>query len=217
MTTKIETGSLIPNTRLRYIEDIERVNPKRRMAKFSCECGTTIRADLNWVRFLNITSCGCYKTEQLIEKNTKHSNSVRGNKSGAYRSWQAMHQRVKVNPRYSHVEVCERWSGEEGYISFLEDMGERPVKFSIERKDNSKGYSPENCIWADAKTQAKNTSNAVLVEFNDIVNTIADWCLIRGISYSLVKQRRRRGMSLVEAIITPVDESKRGRKQRHVS
>jgi len=41
-------------------------------------------------------------------------------------------------------------------------MGEKPVseeRISIERVDVDKGYSPENCIWANDTIQARNKSN----------------------------------------------------------
>jgi hypothetical protein len=42
------------------------------------------------------------------------------------------------------------------YSNFLEDMGERPEGMSLERKDNSKGYSKDNCCWITLAEQAKN-------------------------------------------------------------
>jgi len=52
------------------------------------------------------------------------------------------------------IEVCERWHS---YENFIADMGERPSPdHSIDRKDNSQGYSPSNCIWATRSEQQKN-------------------------------------------------------------
>ena len=205
-------GDVIPNTRLAYQHDLPSKN-KRRQAAFICSCGNQIETDLHWVRFLNITSCGCYKTEVVVAKNTKHSHAVRNAQSGAYKSWQAMHQRVLVNPNYAHVTVCTRWSGDDGFANFYADMGDRAKGMTIERSDNTKGYEPSNCVWATSLQQAQNTSQTGHVVINGIDKSINEWCRQYGIGYHVVKQRRKRGISLIDAITTPLNPSKQGRKR----
>lgn len=52
------------------------------------------------------------------------------------------------------ITVCSRWK--KSFKNFIDDMGERPKGYSIDRKDNNKGYSPDNCYWATDKQQALN-------------------------------------------------------------
>lgn len=84
-----------------------------------------------------------------------------------YSSWSAMRARCyKVNGKdYSNyggrgIKVCSRW---DCFEYFLLDMGPRPFKdATVERLDNEKNYSPENCFWMKAKNQSKNRRSNVL-------------------------------------------------------
>jgi hypothetical protein len=59
------------------------------------------------------------------------------------------------------INVCQRWSGPDGFANFLADMGPRPLgprwQVTIERINNDLGYFPSNCKWStDRKEQIKN-------------------------------------------------------------
>ena len=77
-----------------------------------------------------------------------------------YNIWYAMKERC-TNPR--HDSYCRY--GAKGitysvewvdFSVFLADMGFRPEGATLDRRDNSKGYSKENCRWTDTTTQALN-------------------------------------------------------------
>jgi hypothetical protein len=104
-----------------------------------------------------------------------------------YQSWMAMKRRCRHAKAYRSVEVCQRW---QTFPPFLEDMGPRPSKkHSIERKDNSKGYSPENCHWGTRKEQARNRRTNVIVEYQGKKISLAEACEITGINYDAAKYR----------------------------
>lgn len=52
------------------------------------------------------------------------------------------------------ITVCPAWTN--SFETFLADMGPRPEKYRLERKDNNGNYTPENCIWADCTRQTHN-------------------------------------------------------------
>lgn len=84
--------------------------------------------------------------------------------SAEYRAWCYMKARCKGYENkdrkyYSDrgIKVCDRWMHSEGFQFFLADMGRKPnPKFSLDRIDNDKGYSPKNCRWASPSQQARN-------------------------------------------------------------
>lgn len=81
-------------------------------------------------------------------------------RAATYQSWHSMLRRCtwpshKDYPFYGGrgITMQATWCS---FAQFLEDLGERPAGTSLDRIDNSKGYTKENCRWATASQQARN-------------------------------------------------------------
>jgi hypothetical protein len=104
------------------------------------------------------------------------------------------------------IGVCERWLA--SFSDFLADMGARPGKgFSIDRKDNAKGYTPDNCRWADKKTQSRNQTSNHLIQYGGRTVTIAEAGELSGLNPNTISQRILAGWSVERATTEPAGAS----------
>jgi len=122
-----------------------------------CKCGNKIKIRTADLRRGHTKSCGCLQKDLSRKRLTKHGLWD----TPSYQSWRSMKQRCTnpTNIAYKYyggrgISFCSRW---DAFENFFEDMGERPIGLTLERVDNEKGYSKENCKWANQKEQIRNS------------------------------------------------------------
>ncbi len=114
-------------------------------------------------------------------------------KTPIYAIWHSMMQRCydlnsHAYERYGArgIVVCDFWKTFDGFYA---DMGEKPKGMSLERKDVNGDYSPENVVWANAKTQANNRRSNVVLEHDGRKQTMQQWCDELGLKIGTVWAR----------------------------
>lgn len=137
-----------------------------------------------------------------------------GRHTRAYGVWCSMRSRCNNsnNPAYEDyggrgIKVCDRWSR---FSAFIADVGHPERGMTIERKDNDKGYSKDNCIWADRTTQGRNKRNNVLLTIDGETHPLSVWAERCGIKYKTVHMRIRKGWSPEDAVKTPLVKERSG-------
>ena len=138
---------------------------KRRYGLYKCYCGNKFKSDMSKIKNKHTKSCGCYKMEVLIERNTTHGLTD----SKLHSIWSTMLDRCqnKNNKGYKNyggrgIDVCNEWKND--FMSFYSWATNNGYKdgLSIDRINNDLGYSPSNCRWTTKETQARNTRQIMI-------------------------------------------------------
>lgn len=113
-----------------------------------------------------------------------------------YRAWKAMKARcyspcnaLDGNYQKNNIQVCDRWKND--FCAFYEDMGSKPSEFhSLDRIDNNRGYSPENCRWTTQNIQVNNRGDFnILFTYDGQTLTLKMWAKKLNIKYNTLYSR----------------------------
>ena len=182
---------------------------KKSLWLVTCTCGSTktlAATELTKMQKRGIlASCGCKKSESIARSRTTHGMS----KHPAFAVWRSMIDRCTLPTHQAWnnyggrgIRVCRRWK--ESFEAFWADMGATyEPGLTLDRKDNSLHYTPENCRWATYSTQANNRRNNVRINGK----TIKQLSMESGIGQSTLWYRLSRGWPLDKLLLPPKQPS----------
>mgnify|MGYP001580238567 CR=1 FL=1 len=134
-----------------------------------CDCGNSRIVGRPGLINNKTKSCGCLNREITKMRCTTHDMTH----SNTYRNWTSMKTRCynENANRFKHyggrgIVVCDRWK--DSFKNFLEDVGQCPRGYSLERIDNDIGYCKSNCMWIPRADQGKNKKTCVPQELAQI-------------------------------------------------
>ncbi len=175
-------------------------------AKCECECGTQRDVYVQSLKTGHTKSCGCLPRELSRVRGTKHG----GAGSRLYMIWNNMKDRCSnPNNNYYHnyggrginftgewfwFAPFQEWALSNGYNDAL----------TLDRVDNNKDYSPDNCKWSTRHEQMRNTRRTINVTYENETKCLKDWAAHFKIKYATVRCRIKKGYTPIDALTTPL-------------
>lgn len=182
------------------------------LARFKCDCGNETILNASGVKGGRIKSCGCL----VHEPHGNYPQTQHGLcNSTLYRRWSGARNRCnnptnKAYPNYGGrgIKMCEEWDS--NFLAFYDWALSNGYSkdLSLDRIDNDGPYSPENCRWADVKTQGNNRRTNVYISFDGKTQTLHEWADEYDLDYQTLHRRISKGWDFMEALTTPM--KKRG-------
>lgn len=181
-----------------------------------CDCGTRVKVIQASLKSGNTKSCGCgckENREKILNKpNVKRCKYP--DEKRLKRILVTMKQRC-YNPKYKYyknyggrgIDICEDWMSHNGSDNFCEWALSHGYKedLTIDRIDNNKGYSPDNCRWIDRFEQMSNTRKNRLLTYNGKTQCLAKWAREYNLKYATLIQRLELGWELERALNEPTN------------
>lgn len=154
----------------------------------TCNCGnlTEVRGDK--LRNGDIKSCGCLRKDIF----TTHGKTD----TRLYNIYCEMKRRCYLRSDKSYgkyggrgIAVCDEWLEDRTtFFDWAINNGYRD-DLTIDRIDNNKGYSPDNCKWLTPKQQTRNRRNTIKLTYKSETKSLAEWCEILNLNYKTVYKR----------------------------
>ncbi|MBK5202164.1 MAG: hypothetical protein JJE45_00380 [Prolixibacteraceae bacterium] len=187
-------GDVPLSTTMKMIEDLglqypcEKSKVKKHLGIFECPlCKQPFRASIYAIKHGHTKACRCSSFGTPKHRMWRHP---------LYKRWSMMKGRCfnPNSPSYKDygsrgISVCKEWN--EDFINFYEWAKKEGYtegqKYELNRRDNDKGYNPENCEFT---THSINNQNTRLIQNN---NTSG----FRGVFYHKRKKDAKKWMSQI--------------------
>lgn len=176
---------------------------------FLCDCGKSFSEKPSRVLSGHRKSCGCQKGKASLTHGC--------NGDEFYHTWWSMMRRCYNKEAHNYeryggrgITVCPEWHNPETFIQWArKTIGHKVSGLSLDRIDNEKGYSPENCKWSTPKEQCRNRRSTTYGIINGEEKSLAEWCEIYGIGIETARRRIQSGMTFKDAVTIPVGFSRK--------
>ena len=157
-----------------------------------CDCGSEVVLTSTILVSGHAKSCGCLRKEKTSERAKTHGLS----KTRIYAIWCHMKDRCynQNETKYKDyggrgITICDEWLHDfQAFYDWAMANGYAD-NLTIDRKDVNGNYCPENCRWANAKTQASNKRTSHLISYNGKTQTMKQWADELGIKYPKLASR----------------------------
>ena len=182
---------------------------KNRRAYWLCECECGNQSEIlgSNLRNGNSKSCGCLKHDLNILRSTKHNLS----RSRIYQIWADMKQRCYNAKEIEYIRygargitVCDEWINSfEKFNTWAMANGYRE-DLTIDKIDNYKGYSPDNCRWITIREQGANRRNNIIYTVDGSTDILSNLCRKYNKQKDTVRSRLKRGIPIELALKEPL-------------
>ena len=149
----------------------------------------------------NATGVSPVRIDSLLQRydiQRHHANRHGLSRHPLNKIWRSMRRRCNNQSSSSYqqyggrgISVCDEWDNFETFYCWAISNG-WTEGLSIDRIDNNRGYSPDNCRFASVKEQARNRTNNVSITVNGITKLQIEWAETLDLSDSAISNWRRR-------------------------
>ena len=155
-----------------------------------CDCGKETVVQKSDLTKGGTKSCGC-GMNPIIHGQTG---------TRLFIVWEGMKRRCNAKKGINYknygkrgIKVCDEWQEFQPFYDWAMangyDENAKRGQCTIDRIDNNKGYSPDNCRWVNQTVQARNTRKNRLITYNNETHCISEWAEIFNISPNVLYTR----------------------------